>query len=295
MPFVKLDTGILRSTLWMERDQCDVFLTALLMAEPKEFKEPQSQIEVDSLELTGFVAPSGWYGFCAAAGVGIIRMSHTDPEPGMAALRALGNPDDESRSKGFGGRRMIRVDGGYLILNYMAYREKDYEAKDRMRLLRQRRKLESQDVTPNRRNVTPNSDSVHPNNRNGIPKSDAVPPNVTHADADADADTGIPPTPLASELHMTRLVGTTGNSEWRGLACGVLDGAGIAYGVALLRKVEAALIILAREEECEAATAADRLLERMQAAAEEGPQKWLLWIEDGRWKKAAEFHLEGPA
>ena len=38
MAFVKLDTGILKSTLWMEMAQRNVFLTALLMAEPREFR-----------------------------------------------------------------------------------------------------------------------------------------------------------------------------------------------------------------------------------------------------------------
>ena len=50
MAFVKLDTGILDSTLWMEKDQRDVFLTALLMALPHEFKEPQRQTEIDTME-----------------------------------------------------------------------------------------------------------------------------------------------------------------------------------------------------------------------------------------------------
>src|SRR3990167_930952 len=39
MPFVKLDCGILDSTLWFDRDARDVFLTALLMAVPYEVRE----------------------------------------------------------------------------------------------------------------------------------------------------------------------------------------------------------------------------------------------------------------
>src|SRR6185437_13486679 len=113
MGFVKLDTGILDSTLWIEKDQRDVFITALLMAEPREFNEPQPQIEVDSMVPTGFVVPPGWYGFCAAAGSGIIRRSLTEHFSGMKALRELGSPDPESRTKTFEGRRLIRINGGY--------------------------------------------------------------------------------------------------------------------------------------------------------------------------------------
>ena len=74
-----------------------VFITALLLAEPQVFDEAQAQIEVDSLNPTGFVAPPGWYGFCRAAGDGIMRGIATEFEPGMEALRALGNPDLKSQ------------------------------------------------------------------------------------------------------------------------------------------------------------------------------------------------------
>ena len=141
MAFVKLDTGILDSTLWMEKDQRDVFLTALLMALPHEFKEPQRQTEIDTMEETGFVVPPGWYGYCRSAGIGILRRALTETGPGMAALRALGQPDLESRNTEFEGRRMIRVNGGFLILNYMFYRDRDYGAVTRSKNLRERKKI----------------------------------------------------------------------------------------------------------------------------------------------------------
>ena len=76
MAFVKLDTGILDSTLWIERDQREIFITALLMAEPREFSEPIQQIEIGELIFTGFEAPPGWYGFVPAASFGIIHNRH---------------------------------------------------------------------------------------------------------------------------------------------------------------------------------------------------------------------------
>jgi hypothetical protein len=179
MPFVKLDTGILDSTLWIEKNQRDVFLTALLMAEPREFSESLAQIEVDSMAETGFVVPPGWYGFCAAAGAGIVRRSLTEHFAGMDALRALGNPDQESRSKAFEGRRMIRINGGYLILNFMSYRDRDYGAAERMRKLRARRKDSS---------VTRNSDAVTQNKHERVTLNAAVTRNDTQAEAEAEAE-----------------------------------------------------------------------------------------------------------
>ena len=55
MPFVKLDCTILNSTLWFERDVREIFITALLMAEPKEITEPQPEIATRSLSETGWI------------------------------------------------------------------------------------------------------------------------------------------------------------------------------------------------------------------------------------------------
>ena len=143
MAFVKLDCGILNSTLWVEREPRDVFITALLMAQPIEIREPMPQFEVRSLEQTGFVVPPGWYGFVQAAGPGIVRMSMADQSAGMDALEKLGAPDPESRSSDFEGRRLVRVDGGYIVLNFMKYRDKDNTAAVRAARYRQRKAAQS--------------------------------------------------------------------------------------------------------------------------------------------------------
>ena len=141
MAFVKLDCGILNSTLWVEREQRDIFITALLMAAPIELKEPMEQYEVDAIRTTGFVVPPGWYGFVEAAGPGIVRRALADMKQGMEALRKLGGPDEESRSSEFDGRRLVRVDGGYVVLNYFKYREKDNSAAVRSARYRARKKM----------------------------------------------------------------------------------------------------------------------------------------------------------
>lgn len=145
MPFVKLDCGILNSTLWVDRGPRDLFITALLMATPKEITEPMAQYKVRSLDKTGFLVPPGWYGFVQAAGPGIIRMAMVDSEEGTQALERLGAPDPESRSSAHEGRRLVRVDGGYLVLNFMRYRDKDSTGAERARRYRESKKINTLD------------------------------------------------------------------------------------------------------------------------------------------------------
>lgn len=140
MAFVKLDCGMLDSTLWLDRCARELFITALLMAKPFEIHDPVAQIKVDSLDTTDFEAPPGWYGFVEAAGSGIIRRSGMEPAQGMKALERLGEPDKESRTPDHEGRRMIRVAGGFLILNFDLYRNKDHTAAVRAKRYRERKR-----------------------------------------------------------------------------------------------------------------------------------------------------------
>jgi hypothetical protein len=140
MPYVKLDCGILHSTVWADLHARDVFLTALLMAEPREIRSPEAEISTRSLEHTGWAVPPGWYGFVRAAGPGIVRMSGLEHEDGMAALERLASADPDSRSHDFDGRRMVRVDGGYIVLNFLRYREMDYTSAERSKRWREKHK-----------------------------------------------------------------------------------------------------------------------------------------------------------
>jgi len=67
MAFVKLDAGILNSSLWPDREAREVFITALCMAVPHEIRESTPAISVRTLEPTGFVVQEGWYGIVKAA------------------------------------------------------------------------------------------------------------------------------------------------------------------------------------------------------------------------------------
>jgi len=158
MPYVKIDTGILNSTLWFEKMCRDVFLTALFMAEPFTTDKEMEQIEVQSLNKTGWKIPPGLYGFVHAAGIGILRRALIDNEDaGLTALEQLGSPENTSRSQDFEGRRLVRVDGGYLVLNYFKYRDRDYTAATRSKRYRERLKrhtVASQEHTVATRNIT---------------------------------------------------------------------------------------------------------------------------------------------
>ena len=163
MPFVKLDCGMLDSTIWIDREAREIFITALLMAEPMGTSEPQEQLRVRNLELTGFVVPPGAYGFVPAAGVGIVRRSGLEQEVGLAALERLGDPEVDSRDPAFEGRRMVRVNRGYLILNYSKFRAHDYTTAERSKRYREKLKLKEineqndpsrRDVTASRRDIT---------------------------------------------------------------------------------------------------------------------------------------------
>lgn len=162
MAFVKLDTKILNSTTWLDADACKVFITALLMAEPYEVREPIRSIQIRSTDEAEFVVPVGWYGFVPAAGPGIAYRAIIEQDRALDALERLASPDPGSRTPDHNGRRMVRVSGGYLILNYIAHRDRDHGAAERQARFRTRQKMKES----NARTVTP----------------------VTHADADADAE-----------------------------------------------------------------------------------------------------------
>lgn len=160
MPFVKVDTAILDSSVWSPRDLRSLFLTALFMAKPHNLKRATPQLKVRSLEPTGWIVPPGEYGIVEASGTRIVERDGQDLESGLPMLEALGEPDHDSKNPDYDGRRVVRIAGGYLVLNFRLYRDKDYTAATRMRRLRDRRKVEDLPApateTPSRYDVTRN-------------------------------------------------------------------------------------------------------------------------------------------
>lgn len=125
--FVKLDCGILDSSLWVEPEPVRVvFITTLAMASPD--------------------------GICRATAPGIARRANLPLTKVRSALARLEAPDPDSRTATDEGRRIRRVNGGYLIVNYVGYRAKDYTATERKRIQREREShRKSQRVTPKSR------------------------------------------------------------------------------------------------------------------------------------------------
>ncbi len=146
MAFVKLDCGMLDSTIWFDRESREVFITALLMAEPREFDRQQPQFEVTSTEPTGWLVPTGWFGYVPASSEGIIHRCGIDKDIGMIALTKLGAPDPYSRTPDYEGRRLVRVAGGFVVLNFMRYRDRDYTGAERQKRWRDRKRAST--VTP---------------------------------------------------------------------------------------------------------------------------------------------------
>ena len=64
--FLKLDIGVMQSSLWPDLAPHNVFLTAL-MAKPFTLRENSPQLKITGLEPTGWNVPAGEYGFVAAA------------------------------------------------------------------------------------------------------------------------------------------------------------------------------------------------------------------------------------
>lgn len=311
MPFVKLDTNILDSTLWVDRDLREVFITALLMAAPREFTVPQRQIKVDSLETTEFCAPPDWYGFVPSAGVGIINRAGVDRAAGMDALRKLGEPESESRSKDFDGRRMIRVDGGFLLLTYMKHRDRDHSAADRQKRMRERKKKRSGNTSPVTRDVNDVTRDMPVTSR--IAESREQKAEGERPPTPREPETASEPlkTPHSALTPLTSLIGpprgngaqvggnaaqvaapqtTTPDEIPEGLApvqygFYILETLAIPASYGLRVKLGDAIEMLARVETCPMSEATQRMLARMQTAAAQGPCKWNFWLEDGEWKQ----------
>ena len=143
MAFVKLDCAVVDSTLWREPPAvAKVFLTLCCLAVPREYTEPEPQLHVDKSRPTGWRVPVGWYGFAAVAGSAVAARASLSRSECMRALKVLSSPDPESRCPDFDGRRIARVDGGYVVLNFIRYRERDHTVRERVRRFREKQRSE---------------------------------------------------------------------------------------------------------------------------------------------------------
>lgn len=154
MSYVKADQDILDSSLWAESsDTRIVWFTLMLMA--------------------------GADGVVRSTAPGIARRANVSLRATRAALELFERPDVDSRSLEAEGRRIVRVDGGFRLVNYLRYRDKDHTAAARKRRQRER--------------------ECHAVTRDTVTGHGAA-RDVTQAEAKAEADTDTtnPPNPPAS-------------------------------------------------------------------------------------------------
>ena len=167
MGFAKLDSRILQSSLWQEdSDTRIVWLTMLALADQ--------------------------HGMVAATAPGLATSARVPIEKTRHALDVFLSPDPDSRTPDNDGRRIERVSGGYMILNYAAYRNTrdDNERREYMRTY----------MAEYRRKHPVNSESLQKFTCKLplAPVNSGKPP-LAQAEAEAEAEAELiqqPPTPL---------------------------------------------------------------------------------------------------
>jgi len=108
MPFVKLDCKILDKSIWRESAETKVvWITLLAMADSD--------------------------GLVEASIMGISDRARITLEETEKAIETFMAPDPYSTNPANDGRRIERVVGGFQVLNYEVYRQKDHTAAARMR------------------------------------------------------------------------------------------------------------------------------------------------------------------
>ena len=97
MSFTKLDPSIIDSSLWAEPPETRVVWITML-----------AKCDAD--------------GYVRMSLSGLQRAANLDMSKTRLAIETLEAPDPESRTSGNEGRRVIKVEGGWHVLNYLAYR-----------------------------------------------------------------------------------------------------------------------------------------------------------------------------
>jgi hypothetical protein len=108
MPFAKLDSEITKSSIW---------------SEPYHVR----------IVFVSFVSAKDENGFVGGARTGLARMCNVTLEEFDEAIDRLQSPDEESKTPDNEGRRIMKVPGGYIILNHELYRLPEDEKREKTR------------------------------------------------------------------------------------------------------------------------------------------------------------------
>jgi hypothetical protein len=147
--YAKLFGSILTSTIWGEdSDTRIVWITLLALADQN--------------------------GFVATTVPGLSRQASVSVDKCEAAITLFMGPDKYSRTQDNEGRRIVRANGGFLVLNYRKYRD--------MLAKQERREYQADWSKQKRRQLSTDVDGELP------PLSPPTPPPLTPADAEAEAE-----------------------------------------------------------------------------------------------------------
>ena len=139
MGSARIDKNILQSSLWKDVTGSRIFLAAILLAEPYETFKPTKTLEPENLTEGDFILPPGKYGLIDAASTGLLNSAQVTDKLGYPALRRLASPDKHSRTSDFEGRRLVRVSGGFVLLNFERYQKRGSTSAKRMAAMRARK------------------------------------------------------------------------------------------------------------------------------------------------------------
>lgn len=147
--FTKLDSGIVHSTIWVQpHDVLRVWIALLALADQ--------------------------HGFARTAAPSLANLCMIPVDRMREILTILESPDEDSRSAAEEGRRIVKVEGGWMLVNHAAYRAKRDPEADKER----KREWDRQHRPSGHARQ---SDAV----RHSPTQSDSSPPNPTQAEAEA--------------------------------------------------------------------------------------------------------------
>jgi hypothetical protein len=142
MAYVKLFGSILTSTIWRESPQTRVLWITMLALADRD-------------------------GVVEASVPGLADLARLSVEDCRRALEVLEGPDPDSRTQIRDGRRIQRVQGGWQVVNYEAYRDRQTaeDVREKARLRQQRKR--QRDASRSSRSVTPSEaeEEVHTHTR----------------------------------------------------------------------------------------------------------------------------------
>lgn len=164
--FTKLWSEILSSSIWNEGDKVRLVWITMLAA----------------------MGPDG---MVRASVGGLAHLARVDKEACEEAIGVLSKPDPDSRSTAFDGRRIERVEGGFLILNGAKYREARSHDERKVYMAEYMKEYRRKQTVNNREQ---NVNRCKPAVDTGKPPLTPVSPSRSREEAEADKkNTPLPP------------------------------------------------------------------------------------------------------